>query len=65
MEKYVQMRNTLQYPVTFQEKLDVLELCQSLLRDHVGNSIVGIQEYALQLVIEDLKKVNSKTFGPT
>ena len=47
------MRNIVEYPITFEEKKDVLKLCEGLLRRYVGDAIGGIEESALQEVIED------------
>lgn len=55
------MRNIIEYPVTYKEKLEVLELCQKLLRAYVGDAVGGIQEYALSLVVKEFKGLDGET----
>lgn len=45
------VRNLLQYPITNQELLDVLERCRKLLEIEEGNSIGGASLIALDTVI--------------
>jgi hypothetical protein len=45
------------YPVTYEEKIAVLKRCQELLRKDEADSIGGIHQYALSLVIEEFKKI--------
>ena len=53
------MRNILEYPISFGEKYEVMVLCAKLLREHIGDSIGGIQEAAFDDVFQEWLDYNN------
>lgn len=59
------MRNILQYPITYDEKLKVLEnLREKILDDYRHNIVIGDMKAAiLQEVINDIKRLYNEKVG--